>query len=395
MLNEKMYGLGSERSAIRELFEYGKKRAEEIGADKIYDFSLGNPSVEPPMEVNKAIMEILNSLDSKSIHGYSSAQGFLATRKAVADSLNRENGSNISADNIYMTVGAAAGLCLAIRALNEGQDEFIILVPYFPEYKVFIEAQGAKVVEVNCDKHLSVDLSHFEKAVNRKTKGVIINSPNNPSGKVYDEEAINAICSILDAKSKEFGKPIFIIADEPYRELVYPNIKVPSILNKYDNTIICYSYSKSLSIPGERIGYLAVSDRCVEKDKVYAAICGAGRALGYVCAPTLFQLVIEKCVNSKTNLKEYDYNRTLLYENLTKIGYECLKPEGAFYLFIKALEKDAVKFCNKAKELGLLIVPGDSFGIKGYARLAYCVGCDTIERSMPAFKELYDSYNKA
>ncbi|HQC54880.1 MAG TPA: pyridoxal phosphate-dependent aminotransferase [Clostridia bacterium] len=394
MVNEKMYGLGSARSAIRELFEFGKRRAAEIGADKVYDFSLGNPSVEPPKEVNEAIVNILKTFGSKDVHGYSSAQGFYSTRKAVADKLNRDNNTSISPDYIYMTAGAAAGLCIAVRALNKDKDEFIILAPYFPEYKVFIEAQGAKVVEVSCDDKLNIDVKAFEKAITKNTKGVIINSPNNPSGKVYDYNTIKALCDTLEAKSKEFENPIYIISDEPYRELVYSSVQVPSILSMYNNTIMCYSYSKSLSIPGDRIGYLAVSDRCEGKDKVYAAINGAGRALGYVCAPTLFQLVIERCIDAKTNILDYDKNRILLYESLVSIGYDCLKPDGAFYLFVKALEEDSIAFCERAKNLGILIVPSDSFGVKGYARIAYCVDYNTIERSLPAFKELFDSYKK-
>lgn len=390
-----MCELGNCRSAIRELFEYGKKRAAEVGADKVYDFSLGNPSVPSPNEIKEALTKLISDCDSVSLHGYTSAQGAYETRKAIVCSLNTRFGTNLCPDNVYITAGAAAGLCITIRALNSGIDEFIVLAPFFPEYRVFIESQGGMVKVVPYqDKTFNVDLVALEKAITKKTKAIIVNSPNNPSGVVYDEKTIKGITDLLKSKSEEYGKPIFLISDEPYRELVYDDKKTPFLMNYYDNTIVCYSFSKSLSLPGERIGYVCVSDKANDWKNVYAAVCGAGRGLGYVCAPSLFQKVIEKCIDVKTDIAEYDKNRTLIYGELTKMGYECVRPDGAFYLFIKALESDANKFCDKAKEKGLLIVPGDSFGAPGYARIAYCVKYDMILRSLPAFQELKKDYIK-
>lgn len=395
MYNDKMCELGNCRSAIRELFEYGKKRAQEVGADKVFDFSLGNPSVPSPKEIKETLIELISDCDSVALHGYTSAQGAYDTRKAIVCSLNTRFNTKLCPENIYITAGAAAGLCITIRALNSGDDEFIVLAPFFPEYRVFIESQGGKVKVVPYeDKTFSVNLIALEKAITEKTKAVIVNSPNNPSGVVYDEKTVKGITEILKRKSIQFGKPIYIISDEPYRELVYEDKVVPFLMNYYENTIICYSFSKSLSLPGERIGYICVSDKTNDWKNVYAAVCGAGRGLGYVCAPSLFQKVIEKCINSKTNIAEYDKNRTLIYGELSKMGYECVRPDGAFYLFIKALENDANQFCDRAKQKGLLIVPGDSFGAPGYARIAYCVKYDMIKRSLPAFKELIEEYRK-
>lgn len=395
MYNDKMCELGNCRSAIRELFEYGKKRAAEVGCDKVYDYSLGNPSVSSPKEIKEALLSLVSDSDSMTLHGYTSAQGAYDTRKAISCNLNAKYSTNLCPESIYVTVGAAAGLCISIKALNTGADEFIVLAPFFPEYKVFIESQGGvfRVVPYN-EKDFSVDLVALEKSIGPKTKAIIVNSPNNPSGVVYSEETIKAITNILKKKSEEYKKPIFIISDEPYRELVYDGKDVPFLMNYYDNTIVCYSYSKSLSLPGERIGYVAVSEKANDNKNVYAAICGAARGLGYVCAPSLFQKVIEKCIDAKTNIAEYDKNRKLLYSELTKMGYECVRPDGAFYLFVKSPELDANKFCDKAKEKGILIVPGDSFGAPGYARIAYCVNYDMIKRSLPAFKELILEYAK-
>jgi aspartate aminotransferase len=394
MYNKKMCELGNCRSAIRELFEYGKVRAKEMGADKVYDFSLGNPSVPSPNEIKETLIQLLTENTSNSLHGYTSAQGALETRVAIACSLNKKYGAKLCPENIYITVGAAAGLCIVLKALNSGNDEFIVLAPFFPEYKVFIESQGGVFKEVPFNESdFSVNLSVLENSITNKTKGVIVNSPNNPSGVVYSEETVKAIAEILKKKSQEYKKPIYIISDEPYRELVYDGKRVPFLMNYYDNTIICYSFSKSLSLPGERIGYIAVSEKTEDHKNVYASICGAGRGLGYVCAPSLFQKVIEKCIDAKTDIAEYDRNRKLIYGELVKMGYECIKPDGAFYLFIKSPEKDANVFCDKAKQKGLLIVPGDSFGAPGYARIAYCVDYEMIKRSLPAFKELISEYS--
>ncbi|MBO7178398.1 MAG: pyridoxal phosphate-dependent aminotransferase [Clostridia bacterium] len=393
MYNEKMRYLGSVRSVIRELFEFGKKRAQEVGADKVYDFSLGNPSVPAPKCVNDTIKELVENYPSTLLHGYTSAQGDLSVRKAIADYINERFNVGVNADSIYMTVGAAASLCITLRALNEGSDEFVTVAPFFPEYTVFTEATGAtlKVVPMKKDD-FQVDLVAFENAITEKTKGIILNSPNNPSGVVYTKETIIGVTTILESKQKEYGHPIYLISDEPYRELVYGEVEVPYLMNYYDNTVVCYSYSKSLSLPGERIGYIALSPKMEDERGVYSAVCGAGRALGYVCAPSLMQKVVERCLRATPDIAEYKKNRDLVYDSLTEMGYTCVRPDGAFYLFVKALEDDAGAFCNRAKELGLLIVPGDTFGAPGYCRISYCVSYDMIKRSLPAFKELIASY---
>ena len=394
MYNKKMYKLGSNRSVIRELFEYGKIMAKEQGADKVFDFSLGNPSVPAPEEVRKALEELVSFPDTVKIHGYTSAQGDLSVRKAISDNINRRFGVKMTPDLIYMTVGAAASLIITLRALNEDKDEIIVFAPFFPEYRVFIEnAEGVPVV-IPAGKNMSLDLVSFEKALTTNTKGVIINSPNNPSGAVYSEEQIRTLCDILRSKSKEYGHPIFLISDEPYREIAYDGVFVPYLMNYYDDTVVCYSYRKSLSLPGERIGYIAVSPRCTESGGLYAAICGAGRSLGYVCAPALFQRVAAKCVDCVGDIAAYKKNRDLLTKGLQEYGYEFVTPSGAFYLFVKALEEDANAFSERAKKLGLLLVPSDTFGVKGYVRISYCVSYDLIERSMPLFKRLAESYKK-
>ena len=395
MYNEKMVELGSKRSVIRELFEYGKKRASEVGADKVYDYSLGNPSVPAPACVNDAIAEIIADNPSIAVHGYTSAQGDVNTRKAIADFINDRFSAKVGADDIYMTCGAAASLTISLKALsNSSDDNFIAFAPFFPEYKVFTEAAGAKLkVAKSLDGTFQPDVESLSDLIDENTKGVILNSPNNPSGVVYTEENIVKICALLKQKSAEYDHHIFIISDEPYREIVYNGIKVPYLMNYYDDVVVCYSYSKSLSLPGERIGYIAVSPRAYKNRDLYAAVCGAGRALGYVCAPSLMQKVIAKCVRAKTDVEAYKNNRDLLLNSLESIGYTCVKPDGAFYLFVKALEADANAFSERAKHFGLLLVPGDSFGSCGYVRLAYCVSADMIKRSIPQFKELYNSYN--
>ncbi len=394
VVNESMYQLGSVRSAIRELFEYGKKRAAIVGKENVYDFSIGNPSIPAPQIVNDTIKELVASYDSVALHGYTSAQGDAETRAAIAEFLNNTHGTHFNADNFYMTMGAAASLSICFRALtNDPYDEFIAIAPYFPEYKVFVNAAGAKLVEVPADtEHFQIDFKALEERINEHTRGVIINSPNNPSGTVYSEETIKKLAELLDKKSKEIGKPVFIIADEPYREIVYDGIKVPFVTKYYDNTLVCYSYSKSLSLPGERIGYVLVPDEVYDKNELYAAVCGAGRALGYVCAPSLFQKMIVRCQGATGDINAYKENRDLLYEGLTKIGYHCFKPDGAFYMFVKALEDDSNAFCEKAKEEDVLIVAADGFGCPGWVRVSYCVDQDMIKRSMPAFERLYNKY---
>ena len=391
---EDMYRLGSQRSAIRELFEYGKKRAEVVGVENVYEFSLGNPTVPAPDCVNETIRELTQTLDSISLHGYTSAQGDLVTRQAIADYLNQTHGTHFTADDFYMTLGAAASLSLCFRALTTSrEDEFITIAPFFPEYRVFVEAAGAKLVVVPADtKAFQIDFAALTERITPHTKGVIINSPNNPSGAVYSEETIEKLAFLLRKKANEYGTEIFILADEPYREIAYDGVEVPFVTKYYDNTLVCYSYSKSLSLPGERIGYVLVPKEVTESRMVYAAIAGAGRALGYVCAPSMFQKVLVKCMGQTGDVELYKKNRDLLYEGLTKIGYECFKPQGAFYLFVKTLEEDSDAFCENAKEEDLLIVSATGFGCPGYARISYCVDEDMIKRSFAAFERLYKRY---
>lgn len=394
MISEKMYGLGSKRSTIRELFEYGMKRAEVVGKENVFDFSIGNPTVPSPACVKESILEILDTVNSSDIHGYTSAQGSVATRTAIADYLNKTYGLKVNANNFYMTCGAAASLCICIKALTEcKEDEFVVIAPFFPEYRVFIEGQGASFKMVPADtKNFQINFEALEETINEKTKAIIINSPNNPSGVVYSKETLEKLAALLERKSKVYNHPIVLIADEPYREIVYDGVEVPYATKFYNNTLVCYSYSKSLSLPGERIGYILVPDEVEDSKAVYAAVCGAGRALGYVCAPSLFQRVIEKCVGQTGDIDLYKKNRDILYKNLTEYGYECVNPQGAFYLFVKALEEDAKAFCEKAKGYDLLIVAADDFGCPGYVRISYCVEEAMIMRSLPAFKKLADSY---
>lgn len=393
MIAEDMMALGKTRSVIREIFEYGNKRKQEIGAENVFDFSLGNPSVPAPDSVNEAIKDILAEVDSTVLHGYTSAQGDFSVRKTIADYINRTHGTNVEADDIYMTVGAAASLTISIKALAVPGDEFITFTPFFPEYRVFVEAAGAKLVTVaSNEEDFQVDEKRFRAAITEKTKAVIINSPNNPSGVVLSEKTIINLCQVLKEKQEEYGHGIYLITDEPYRELVYDDIKVPYLLNYYDNTLVGYSFSKSLSLPGERIGYIVVSNKMKNAGDVYAAVCGAGRALGYVCAPSLFQRVAARCIGQTADVSVYKKNRDLLYQGLTEYGYKCVRPDGAFYLFVKAMEEDANAFCERAKKYELLLVPGDDFGCPGYVRISYCVTTEQIERALPAFEKLAKEY---
>ncbi|MBQ7924609.1 MAG: pyridoxal phosphate-dependent aminotransferase [Clostridia bacterium] len=394
MINDKMYALGSKRSSIREIFEYAKARAQEIGVENVFDFSIGNPSVPAPDQVNESIEKIVRETPSVALHGYTSAQGDKSVRDTIAANYSRRFGAAISGDDLYMTCGAAASLTITLHALHENGDEIIVFAPYFAEYKVFIEGAGAKLVVLPSDeKTMLPDFAALEKAVNVRTKGVLINSPNNPSGVVYDEKTMETLCGILAAKSKEFGKRIFLISDEPYRELVYDTkTVVVSPMRYFDDCIVCYSYSKSLSLPGERIGYIAVNPRMENAKEVYAAVCGAGRSLGFVCAPALFQRVAAACDGLTADLSVYKRNRDLLYNALTEYGFTCIYPDGAFYLFVKAAEKDAKAFCAKAKKYELLFVAGDDFGYPGWVRIAYCVRTEQIERALPLFQKLAQEY---
>lgn len=389
MINEKMYRLGSARSEIRELFEYGKRRKAEIGEENVHDFSLGNPSVPCPTEVSEALAELIGNRDPIELHGYTSAQGDAATRAAIAQAVSKEHSMAVSADDLYLTVGAAAALTSTLCAVVSEGEEVILLAPFFPEYKVFAERAGATVRIVQCDPvTFAPDAEAISEAINERTAAIIVNSPNNPTGAVYSEGSISAIAQVLTEKSRDHGRSIYLIADEPYRELVYDGAKVPFIPNYYDDTIVCYSYSKSLSLPGERIGYVLVSPKAKEHDRLYAAVCGAGRSLGYVCAPSLLQKVLPYCIGTTSDISIYARNRQLLLTKLTEYGFETVKPEGAFYLFLKSPISDARAFSEMAKRHELLLVPSDSFGYEGYVRISYCVNTEKIEGALGAFRAL-------
>ena len=392
MISQKMLGLGKKSSVIREIFEYGNRRRAEIGAENVYDFSLGNPSIPAPEAVKQALCSLLENTDPVTLHGYTSAPGALVVRERIAASIQERFGVEAKAENIYMTCGAAASLTVSLKALvNEG-DEVIVLAPFFPEYRVFAEAAGATPVVSLPRADMGPDLEMLSALVTPKTKAVIINSPNNPTGAVIGEEDVKALCALLTAKQQQYGTDIYIIADEPYRELVYGDVKVPYLPAYYDNTLVCYSYSKSLSLPGERIGYIFVSPKAKDSGDLFAAVCGAGRALGFVCAPSMMQYAIAECLDTKADIAAYEENRNLLYNALKEYGYEVIEPQGAFYLFMKSPEADANTFCQKAKKYELLLVPGDSFGAEGYVRISYCVAKSTIENALPAFKKLMGEY---
>lgn len=394
MFSKSMVELGQKRSTIREIFEYGKKRAAEIGAENLFDFSIGNPSVPAPDSVRGAVLHILDTEGPVNSHSYTSAQGDYNVRAALADSLNRRFDTAFAADNLYLTMGAAAALSACFKALAEPGDEFIAIAPFFPEYCCFVEhGAGAKLVVIDADtKHFQIDFDKLSAAVNPHTKAVIINSPNNPSGTVYSEETIKTLSSLLEEKSRQYNHPIFIISDEPYRELVYDGIQIPFITKYYRNTFVCYSYSKSLSLPGERIGYIVVPSELENAKTAYAAVCGAGRSLGYVNAPSLFQRVAAICADQTSDISIYERNRNLLYHGLSDLGFSCVKPQGAFYIFPRSLEPDAAAFCERAKKYDLLLVPGDDFGCPGHVRISYCVPTRRIERAMDLFAKLAAEY---
>lgn len=385
-------GWGKARSCIRELAEYGWKRKDEIGAENVFDFSLGNPSIPAPDCLNGAIAELIKG-DSVALHGYTTAAGLMSLRKKLADDLNARFGTDVDPNRIYVTCGAAAGLAVSLRAILMPGDEVVALAPFFPEYRVFVEASGGKLVTVQPRVgDFQLDPESFVDALTDQTKAVIINSPNNPSGVILGKESILALTGALRRHEEKTGNTVFLICDEPYRELAYDGVEVPCVFNYYDDTILCYSFSKSMSIPGERIGYLAVGSHVTGADEVYAGILGAGRALGYVNPPSLFQRVVEKCLGATADVGKYKENRDLLVSGLRETGYECVEPQGAFYLFVKSPEKDAKAFSERAKKHELLLVPSDDFGVPGYVRIAYCVSKDMIERSMPAFRALMAEY---
>ena len=393
MINEMMYGLGSKRSCIRELFEYGLRQAAVVGKNNVFDFSIGNPSIPSPPEVNEAFVSVIRDRDSLSVHGYTTAGGDDGARAAVAADLNRRFDTHIRPQNLFFTCGAATALIAAIRALAVPEAEILAIAPYFAEYRPFVEANGAAFIAVPPDTDsFQIRLDALEALLTPRTQGVIVNSPNNPSGVIYTRETLGCLAEILTRKGREFGHPIYILADEPYRELAYDGAEPPFIPNLYPDTVVCYSYAKSLSLPGERIGYVCVPDQAADSGRLYAAIAGAARVMGHVCAPSLQQLVVGLCAASRPDLAAYDKNRTALYQALTSYGYRCVKPNGAFYMFVKAPGGDAQAFSDRAKEKNLLVVPGGDFGCPDYFRLSTCVSYGMIQRSLPVFRELIREY---
>ncbi len=393
MISKQMEELVKGSSVIRAMFEEGKVMAEKYGAENVYDFSLGNPSVEPPAEVKQAFIDILNEEPPNYLHGYMSNSGYEDVRGVIAKSINQRFATHFSEENIIMTVGAAGGLNVILKTLINPGDEVIVFAPFFGEYNNYVSNVSGKVVVVPPDTDTFMpDAAEFEKRITERTRAVIINTPNNPTGVVYSEDTIKNLAAVMEKKQKEYATDIYLISDEPYRELVYGDIEVPYVTKYYANAIVGYSYSKSLSLPGERIGYLVIPDEVADFDQVAAAANVATRILGFVNAPSLQQRVIGRCVDAKVDVAVYDKNRKLLVENLRKFGYECASPDGAFYLFVKALEEDDCAFAAKAKEYNLLVVPGSSFACPGYVRIAYCVDYDMIVRSLPAFEKLAERY---
>ena len=388
MLNQTAYSLGANRSCIRDLFEYGRTRAAVVGEENVFDYSLGNPSIPSPAAVDEAVRQILLDTPTLQVHGYTSAVGDFATRQAIADDLNRRYDAGCRGENFFLGCGAAPELVAVFTALAVPEGELLAIAPYFPEYKPFAQAAGLNFRVVPPDvPEFQIKLDAVEAMLTPHTQAVLINTPNNPSGVVYTQKTLEALGALLTQKSREYGHPIYLISDEPYRELAY-GVEVPFVPLIYPNTVVCYSYSKSLSLPGERIGYIYVPDSAADSRALYDAVAGAARSAGHVCAPSLWQKVIARCAGLRPDLQAYDRNRKALYEGLTAMGYEMAKPDGAFYLFIKAPGGDANAFSEKAKERDLLLVPGDGFGCPGYFRICYCVSYDMIQRSLPVFRAL-------
>ncbi len=383
------------RSVIRECFEYSKRRAAEVGAENVFDFSIGNPNVPPPEILTETVQKITRDFSPVEIHGYPSAEGIPATRRAIAESLNRKYGMSYTEKNILMTNGAAAAISICFRAVTDfgEDDEIITFAPFFPEYTVFVRSSGAKLVVVPADiESFQINFDELEKRLTPKTKAVLINSPNNPSGAVYSEETIKRLAAVLEEKQKEYGHSIYIISDEPYREIVFGGFSVPYVPKYYKNTLVCYSYSKSLSIPGERIGYIAFSDEAEDSAILLGVLAGAARDMSYVGVPTLFQMVIERCVDETSDLSVYQRNKDILYSGLVSMGYECVEPGGTFYAFPRSLEPDAAAFCERARKYDLVLVPGDGFGCPGHVRIAFCTSTDKVERSLERFEKLIKEY---
>ena len=393
MISEKMKPYVKNNSAIRMMFEEGHRLRAKYGADKVFDFSLGNPSVPAPDSVREAIIELVNNTDPTVLHGYMSNAGFEDVRQTIAESLNRRFDTKFSAKNLIMTVGAASGLNVILKTVLNPGEEVIVFAPYFLEYGAYVRNYDGVLVEISPDTTtFQPNLAEFEQKITPKTKAVIVNTPHNPTGVVYSEETIRKLSAILEAKQKEFGTVIYLISDEPYRELAYDGVEVPYLTKYYDNTVVGYSYSKSLSLPGERIGYLVIPDEADGSEELISAATIANRTLGCVNAPSLIQKVVAKCVDAKTDLAAYDKNRQALYNGLKECGFECIKPQGAFYLFVKSPVEDEKAFCEAGKKYNILMVPGSSFACPGYVRLAYCVSYDTIVNSLPEFKKLAAEY---
>ena len=393
MISKKMLDLGTKRSVIRDIFEYGNKLAKEIGAENVLDFSLGNPSTPAPREVANTIKYMVEGLSPKDYNSYTSSAGDTDTRLAVAKNLNKRFSTDYTDKNIFMTCGASASLNIIFKAIIEPNDEIIVNIPYFPEYKVFIEGQGGKPVFAKCSENLCLDISEIENKINENTKAILINSPNNPSGVIYPKENLSALTELLERKQNEYSHPIFLISDEPYRELVFTDEKPEFLPNLYNNTLVAYSWSKSLSLPGERIGYILVPNKVKNHEDVFAAVGGAARVLGYVCAPSMFQYVVKSCVDVEPNIGVYRTNRNILFKELLKMGYTVANPDGAFYMFIKSPNNDGVDFCERAKKYNMLLVPGEGFGMKEYVRLSFCVETEKIEKSIDVFKKLISEYD--
>lgn len=394
MLSKEVLELSKQPSVIRDIFEFGMKRAREVGAENVFDFSIGNPSVPAPKEVDETALQMLREIDSVNIHGYTSNAGDYTVREQVAASLNRRFETNYTGANIFMTIGAAAALGICFRTLTEGpEDEVITFAPFFPEYKAYAQGAGCKLTVIPAEKGtFQMDIEALEATINEHTKAVLINSPNNPTGVVYTEESIQKLAELLERKQKEIGHSIYIITDEPYREIVYDGFEVPFVPNYYKNTLVGYSFSKSLSLPGERVGYIVAPTEAEDFKQLIPAFIAAARLLSYVSVPSLYQKVIGKCVDLTSDISIYQANKDLFYRSLTEMGYECVEPGGAFYLFMKALEDDAKAFCERAKKYDLLLVPSDSFGCEGYVRISYCVPTARIEKALPLFRKLIDEY---
>lgn len=393
MINKKYVDMLEQKSVIREIFMYGLERSKIVGSENVFDYSLGNPSVEAPSGFNEALIDIVNKEDSVSIHGYSPSLGIDSVRQAVATSLNNRFEMNYQKDDIFMAIGAAGAIAHAVRAVTSPGDEVITFAPYFPEYKHYVGGSGATLKIVEADtKTFQINFEAFEKMLNNKVMAVLVNTPNNPSGIVYSNETIERLASILRDKQIEYGHDIYLITDEPYREIVFDGVESPFVSKYYDNSVCCYSFSKSLSIPGERIGYVAVNPACKDS-KLIVNVCGQiSRGIGHNCPPSLIQYALERVIDETSDLKVYETNKKILYDKLTELGFEIVEPGGTFYMFPKALEEDAVAFCNKAKELDLLLVPSDSFGVKGYFRIAYCVPTSKVIRSLTLFEKLAKMY---